>query len=44
MYVGQWPTFQGPVILSYIMKLLDGLIVLEILILCDTNIELKLYM
>ena len=44
MYVGQWPTFHGPVILSYILKTIWWInIVLEILIQFDTNIELKLH-
>ena len=52
MYVGQWPTFHGPVILSYILKtiwwinfLLEILIqwLIQWLIQCDTNVELKLY-
>ena len=45
MYVGQWPTFHGPVILSYILNTAWWInVVLEILIQCGTNIELKLYM
>ena len=45
MYVGQWPTFHCPVILSYISKTTCWInVVLELLIQCDTNIELKLYM
>ena len=45
MYVGQWPTFHGPVILSYILKITWWInVVLEILIQCDTNNELTLYM
>ena len=45
MYVGQWPTFHGPVILSYILKTTWWInVVLEIRIQCDTNIELKQYM
>ena len=45
MYVGQWKTFYGPVILSYILKAVWWInIILEILIQCGTNIELKLYM
>ena len=45
MYVGQWPTFHGPVILSYILRSISWInVVLEILIQCDTNTELKLYM
>ena len=44
MYVGQWPTFHGPMILSYILKTTWWInVILEILIQCDTNIELKLY-
>ena len=44
MYVCQWPTFHGPVILSYILKTIWWInVVLEILIQYDTNIELKLY-
>ena len=43
MYVGQWPTFYGLVILSYILKTTWWInVVLEILIQCDTNTELKL--
>ena len=43
MYVGQWPSFHCPVILSYILKTTWWInVVLEILIQCDTNIELKL--
>ena len=43
MYVGQWPTSHGPVILPYILKTIWWVnVVLEILIQCDTNIELKL--
>ena len=45
MYVGQWPTFHGPVILSYILKTIWWInVVPEILIQCDTNTEQKLYM
>ena len=45
MYVGQWPTFHGLVILAYILKRIWLInVVLELLIQCDTNIELKLYM
>ena len=45
MYVGQWSSFHGPVILSYIVKTIWwNNVVLEILIQCDTNIEPKLYM
>ena len=45
MYVGHWPTFHGPVILSYILKTTWWInVVLEILIQSDTNIEQKLYM
>ena len=45
MYVGQWPTFHGPVILYYILKTIWRINVrLEILIQCDTDIEMKLYM
>ena len=44
MYVGQWTKFHGPVILFYILKTIWWInVVLEILIQCDTNIELKLY-
>ena len=44
MCVGQWPTFHGPVIWSYNLKTIWWInLVLEILIQCDTNIELKLY-
>ena len=44
MYVGQWPTFHGPVILSYILKTNWWInVVLEILIQCDTNNDLKLH-
>ena len=44
MYVGQWPTFHGPVILSYMLKTIWwSNFVLEILIQWDTNVELKLY-
>ena len=44
MYVGQWPTFHSPVILSYILKTIWWInVILEILIQCDTNIELKVY-
>ena len=44
MYVGQWPTFHGPVFLSYILKTTWwNNVVLKILIQCDTNIERKLY-
>ena len=43
MYVGQWPTFHRPVILSYILRSTWWInVVLEILIQCDTIIELKL--
>ena len=42
MYVGQWPTIHGPVILSYILNTIWWInVVLEILIQCDTNVELK---
>ena len=45
MYVGQWPTFHGPMILSYILKTTWwNNVILEVLLQCDTNIELKLYM
>ena len=45
MYVGQWPTFHGPVILSYILKTVWWMnVVLEILIDCDTNFDLQIYM
>ena len=44
VYVGQWPTFHGPVMLSYILKTIWWInIVQEILNQCDTNIELKLH-
>ena len=44
MYVGQWPTFHGPVFLSYILKTTWWInVVLKILIQCDTNFERKLY-
>ena len=44
MHVGQWSTFHGPVILSYILKTIWWInVVLEILIQFDTNTELKLY-
>ena len=44
MYVGQLPTFHGLVILSYILETIWWInVVLEILIQCDTNTELKLY-
>ena len=42
MFVGQWPTFHGRVTLSYILKTTWWInVVLEILIKCDTNIELN---
>ena len=44
IYVSQWPIFYGPVILSCILKTIWWMIVLEILIQCDTNIDMKLYM
>ena len=45
MYVCQWPTFHGPVVFSYILKTIRWInVVLEILIQCDINIELKLCM
>ena len=45
MYVGQLSTFHGPVILSYILKIIWWInFVLVILIQCDTKVELKLYM
>ena len=40
MYAGQWPTFHGPVIFTSFWW---NTVVSEILIPCDTNIELKLY-
>ena len=44
MYVGHWPTFNGSMILSYILKTIWWIkFLLEILIQCDTNVELKLY-
>ena len=44
MHVGQWPTFHGPVILSSILKTIWWInVVLEILIQCNTNIDLKHY-
>ena len=53
MYICQWSIFHSPVILPYILKticwtnaiigILEINVVLEILIQCDTNIELKLY-
>ena len=39
MYVGQWPTFHGPVILSYILKTF----LLNILIQCDIKFDLQIY-
>ena len=45
MYVGKWHTFHSPVILFYILKTIWWInVVLEILIQCATNIELKIYM
>ena len=44
MYVGQRPTFLGSVILSYFEDYLMTNVALEILIQCDTKVELKLYM
>ena len=48
--VGQWPIFHGPIfhgpaILPYILKTIWWLnVILEILVQCDTNIDLKPYM
>ena len=40
MYVGQWPTFHGPVNLSYILKTVWWInVVLEVLIQCDTKLN-----
>ena len=45
VHVGQWPTFHGPVILFCILKSIWWMnVVLEILIQCEANIVLKLYM
>ena len=42
MYVGMLPIFHGPVILPYILKTVWWInVVLEILIQCDTNIDLN---
>ena len=44
IYVGQWPIFYGQVILSCIVKTIWWMnVVLEILIQCDTNIDLYVY-
>ena len=44
MYVGQWPTFYGPVILSYILKTSWWRnVVLKILIHCDIKFDLQIY-
>ena len=44
MYVGQWPIFHGPVILSYILKTIWWLnVLLKKLIQCDTNFDLQIY-
>ena len=45
MYVGQWPTFHGPVILKYILKTFWFRNVgLKILIQCDIKFDLQIYM
>ena len=42
MYVYQWPTFHGPVMLFYILKTIWWInAFLEVLLQCDTNIELN---
>ena len=45
MYVGQWPTFHGPLILSYILKTFWWRnVVLKILIQCIIKFDLQIYM
>ena len=43
-YVGQWPTFHGPMKGNTLKTIWWINVVLEIRIECDTNIELKLFM
>ena len=44
MYVGQWPTFHGPMILSYFLKTFWWRnLVLQILIRCNINFDLHIY-